>query len=109
MGANVIADQCSLEWEVRPITRADSDFVNKSIDEFTNKILLPKIKNNPKADIKKVVVGEVIGFDKEENSSATNLICSLTGDNSKNTMPLNGSWFISKCWNKYCYMWAWFD
>ena len=88
MGANVIADQCSLEWEVRPITRADSDFVNKSIDEFTNKILLPKIKkNNPKADIKKVVVGEVIGFDKEENSSATNLICSLTGDNSKNTMP----------------------
>ena len=88
VGANVIADQCSLEWEVRPITRADSDFVNKSIDEFTNKILLPKIKkNNPKADIKKVVVGEVIGFDREKNSPATNLICSLTGDNSKNTMP----------------------
>ena len=88
VGANVIADQCSLEWEVRPINREDSDFVNKSIEEFTNKILLPKIKkNNPKADIKKVVVGEVIGFDREENSSATNLICSLTGDNSKNTMP----------------------
>jgi len=88
VGANVIADQCSLEWEVRPVNREDSDFVNKSIEEFTNKILLPKIKkNNPKADIKKVVVGEVIGFDREKNSSATNLICSLTGDNSKNTMP----------------------
>ena len=88
VGANVIADQCSLEWEVRPINREDSDFVNKSIEEFTNKILLPKIKkNNPKADIKKTVVGEVIGFDKEENSPATNLLCSLTGDNSKDTMP----------------------
>ena len=49
---------------------------------------MPKIKkNNPKGNINKVVIGEVVGFDKEENSSATNLICNLTGDNSKNTMP----------------------
>ena len=88
IGANVIADQCSLEWEVRPINKEDSDFVNKSIEEFTKKILLPKIKkNNPKGNINKVVIGEVVGFDKEENSTATNLICNLTGDNPKNTMP----------------------
>ncbi len=88
IGANVIADQCSLEWEVRPINKEDSDFVNKSIEEFTKKILLPKIKKkNPKGNINKIVIGEVVGFDKEENSSATNLICNLTGDNSKNTMP----------------------
>ena len=88
MGANVIADQCSLEWEVRPINKEDSDFVNKSIEEFTKKNLLPKIKkNNPKGNINKVVIGEVVGFNKEENSSAINLICNLTGDNSKNTMP----------------------
>ena len=77
-----------MEWEVRPINKEDSDFVNKSIEEFTKKILLPKIKkNNPKGNINKVVIGEVVGFDKEENSTAINLICNLTGDNSKNTMP----------------------
>ena len=88
IGANVIADQCSLEWEVRPINKKDSDFVNNSIEKFTSDILLPKIKkNNPKGSIDKVIIGEVIGFDKEESSYAANLVCNLTGDNSKNTMP----------------------
>ena len=50
-------------------------------------ILIPKIKkNNPKGDIKKEVVGEVVGFNKEESSEAVNLVCNLTGDNEKNTM-----------------------
>ena len=44
MGANVIADQCSLEWEVRPINKEDSDFVNKSIEEFTKKFYCLKLK-----------------------------------------------------------------
>ena len=37
----------------------------------------------PKADIKKEIIGEIIGFNKEENSDAINLICNLTGDNSR--------------------------
>jgi acetylornithine deacetylase len=87
MGANVIADKCSLEWEVRPINKEDGDFVTKNIDDFTNNILLPKFKkDNPKGDIKKEVVGEVVGFDKEESSNAVDLICNLTGDNSKSAM-----------------------
>ena len=87
MGANVIADKCSLEWEVRPINKEDGDFVTKNIDDFTNNILLPKFKkDNPKGDIKKEVVGEVVGFDKEDSSNAVDLICNLTGDNSKSAM-----------------------
>ena len=87
MGANVIADKCSLEWEVRPINKEDDNFVTKSIDDFTHEVLLPKIKkNSPKADIKKEIVGEVIGFNQEKNSEATNLICNLTGDNTEGAM-----------------------
>ena len=37
----------------------------------------------PKADIKKEIIGEIIGFNKEEDSEAINLICNLTGDNSR--------------------------
>ena len=87
VGANVIADQCSLEWEVRPINKDDADFVTKNIDAFVKDILLPEMKKgNSKANIKKEIIGEVVGFSQDENSEATNLICNLTGDNSKNTM-----------------------
>ena len=85
--ANVIADKCSLEWEVRPINKEDDNFVTKSIDDFTKKVLLPKIKKiSPKADIKKEIVGEVIGFNKDDSSKAVNLICNLTGDNTEGAM-----------------------
>ena len=87
IGANVIADQCSLEWEVRPVSREDGEFISKNIDAYTKDILIPKIKkNNPKGDIRKEIIGEVVGFNKEESSEAANLVCNLTGDNEKNTM-----------------------
>ena len=87
IGANVIPDQCSLEWEVRPINKDDGDFVSKNIDSFAKDILLPEMKkNNPKGNIKKEIIGEVVGFNKEETSEAVNLVCNLTGDNAKETM-----------------------
>ena len=88
MGANIIADQCSLEWEVRPINKEDGDFVTKNIDDFTKNILLPEMKkNNTIVNIKKEIIGEVVGFDKDDSSEAVDLVCNLTGDNSKDTMP----------------------
>ena len=87
MSANVIADQCLLEWEVRPVNQDDGSYISKSIDDFATNVLLPKIKkNNPRGNIKREIVGEVVGFDKENSSKAVNLICNLTGDNSKDTM-----------------------
>ena len=87
LSANVIADQCSLEWEVRPINKEDGEFISNNIDAYAKDILIPKIKkNNPKGDIKKEVVGEVVGFNKKESSEAVNLVCNLTGHTEKNTM-----------------------
>ncbi len=37
----------------------------------------------PKANIKKETVGETIGFNKVEKSDAVDLVCNLTGDNSR--------------------------
>ena len=39
-----------------------------------------------KANIKKITVGEVVGFNEKEGSEAVNLVCNLTGDNSKDVV-----------------------
>ena len=37
-----------------------------------------KCKNTyPKSNIKKEIIGEIVGFNKEEKSEAVNLICNL--------------------------------
>ena len=84
IGTNVIADKCTLDWEARPIAREDGEFINKNIDSYAEKTLLPEMRKiYPKANIKKEIIGEIIGFNKEEKSEAINLVCNLTGDNSR--------------------------
>jgi len=81
---NVIADKCKVDWELRPVVKEDGIFVNSEIDKFVNNELLPEMKKiHPKSSIKKEVIGEIIGFYREEKSKACELISSITGDNSR--------------------------
>ena len=81
---NVIADKCSVEWETRPVVKKDADFVTQEIDKYANEILLPEMKKVfPDSFIKKEVIGEVIGFDRLDQSEACEFVSSITGDNSR--------------------------
>ena len=81
---NVIADKCSVEWETRPVTKADAEFVTNEIDKFANETLLPEMqKVFPQSFIKKEVIGEVVGFDRLDQSEACEFVSSITGDNSR--------------------------
>jgi acetylornithine deacetylase len=81
---NVIADKCSVEWETRPVTKADAEFVSNEIDKFANETLLPEMKKVfPQSFIKKEVIGEVVGFDRLDQSEACEFVSSITGDNSR--------------------------
>ena len=81
---NVIADKCHVNWETRPVVKEDAIFLNKELDKYANEILLPEmIKVYPNSSIKKKIIGEIIGFDREAKSDACELISSLTGDNSR--------------------------
>ena len=81
---NVIADKCRVDWELRPVVKKDGEFVNNQMDEFANTNLLPEMKKIfPESVIWKEVIGERIGFDRIENSEASEFISNLTGDNSK--------------------------
>jgi acetylornithine deacetylase len=84
---NVIADQCVVDWELRPVVFEDGVFVNKTMDEYVKNTLLPEMRKiHPEANIKKEIIGEIIGFNKDENSDAVNLVCNLTGDNSRDVV-----------------------
>jgi acetylornithine deacetylase len=84
---NVIADQCVVDWELRPVVFEDGVFVNETMDNYIKNVLLPEMKKiYPKSNIKKEIIGEVVGFNKEEKSEAVNLICNLTGDNSRDVV-----------------------
>ena len=87
LARNVIADQCVVDWELRPVIKEDGEFVNKTMDDYIKNTLLPQMrKTYPQSNIEKKIIGEIIGFDKEEKSEAVNLICNLTGDNSKDVV-----------------------
>ena len=76
---NVIADKCHVNWETRPVVKEDAIFLNKELDKYANEILLPEmIKVYPNSSIKKKIIGEIVGFDREAKSDACELISSLT-------------------------------
>jgi acetylornithine deacetylase len=84
---NVIADRCRVDWELRPVVKEDGVFINSEIDKFVNEKLLPDMKKiYPKSSIKKEVIGEIIGFERDEKSEACSLISSITGDNSRESV-----------------------
>ena len=87
LARNVIADQCVVDWELRPVVPEDGKFVNESMETYVKDVLLPEMKKvYPKANIEKEIIGEIIGFTKEEKSDAVNLVCNLTGDNSRDVV-----------------------
>ncbi|MDC0445722.1 acetylornithine deacetylase [Candidatus Pelagibacter sp.] len=81
---NVIADKCHVNWETRPVVKEDGVFLNQEIDKYANEVLLPEMRKVfPNASIEKDIIGEIVGFDREDKSDACELISSLTGDNSR--------------------------
>ena len=81
---NVIADKCHVNWETRPVVKEDGIFLNKELDKYVNEVLLPEMKKiYPNSSIKKKIIGEIIGFERVENSEACEFVSSITGDNSR--------------------------
>ena len=81
---NVIADKCHVNWETRPVVKEDGVFLNQEIDKFAKEELLPEMKKIfANSSIEKDIIGEIVGFDREDKSDACELISNLTGDNSR--------------------------
>ena len=81
---NVIADKCKVEWETRPVVKEDAIFVTKEIDKYVSETLFPAMKKIfPNSNIRKEIIGEVIGFNRINDSEACEFVSNITGDNSR--------------------------
>ena len=80
---NVIADKCHVNWETRPVNKQDGIFLNNEIDNYANELLTEMKKKYPNASIRKKIIGEIIGFNRIQNSKACEFVSSITGDNKR--------------------------
>ncbi len=80
---NVIADKCHVNWETRPVNKQDGIFLNDKIDNYANELLVEMKKKYPNASIRKEIIGEIIGFDRIQDSRACEFVSSITGDNKR--------------------------
>jgi acetylornithine deacetylase len=79
---NVIADNCAVDWEMRPVQVSDADFVKSGMKTYVDDELLPAMRAvHPEADIITHVIGEVVGLEPMPDSEALKLVADLTGAN----------------------------
>ncbi|MEM7405744.1 MAG: acetylornithine deacetylase [Pseudomonadota bacterium] len=79
---NVIAKDCRIEWEMRPLKQSDADYVMERIDAYARDQLLPAMRAvYADADIQTETFAAVVGLDPEPDSKAIELVGALTGSN----------------------------
>ncbi|WP_198174295.1 acetylornithine deacetylase [Mesorhizobium xinjiangense] len=77
---NVIAGQCSVEWEMRPSSPADADHVKAAMRAYCEEELLPAMRRvSPDCAIATTIVGEVHGLEPVAGNEARAIVSALTG------------------------------
>ncbi|WP_274424375.1 acetylornithine deacetylase [Chelativorans sp. YIM 93263] len=77
---NVIANHCSVEWEMRPVQASDADFVKENILAYIDEVLKPAMRAVwGEADVVTHTVGEVEGLEPVAESEAGRIVSELTG------------------------------
>ncbi|MBU2534473.1 MAG: M20/M25/M40 family metallo-hydrolase, partial [Alphaproteobacteria bacterium] len=77
---NVIAGHCVVDWEMRPVQRADADYVKDEIRAYVEGELKPAMRAvDPKANIVTHTVGEIAGLAVVDESEARDIVFALTG------------------------------
>lgn len=85
---NVIARHCMVEWEMRPVTASDADFVRRDLDAYVETVLLPSMRAvSPDAAIVTHAVGEIEGLQVVGESEARDIVCELTDCQNPDVVP----------------------
>lgn len=77
---NVIPEQASVEWEMRPVCEEDADFVKSRLQQFCDHNLLPKMRAVcPQARIDLEAISEIENFEPAAQNEAKDILAELTG------------------------------
>ncbi len=83
VATNVIPGRAFVNWEMRPVSAGDADFVKEDLAKFIARDLLPDMQRIwPEARIETQVIGEVMGLTPMAENAARDLVMALTGANS---------------------------
>lgn len=85
---NIIAGQCAVEWEMRPVSTEDADFVKADLGAYVDQVLRPAMQAvHADAEIVTHVIGEVEGLRALPDSEARRVMCELTGADHAGVVP----------------------
>ncbi len=80
---NIVADSCSIDWELRSLPDDDADLILEEIISYTKHQLLPQMRSNfAEADISTELFAKVPALDEKQSGKAAALIGEITGINS---------------------------
>jgi len=84
---NMIARQCSVHWEFRPVPATDPKTVIARLDEFVARDILPRMRAiDPAASVATHMDVSSPPLAPDPNSPAVHLACELNGDNAPGTV-----------------------
>lgn len=82
MACNVIAGHAEIDWEMRPVTAADAEYIKGEVDRFAAEVLEPEMRQvSPDTGVSRRVVAEVVGLEPKAGCRAVELATALTGGN----------------------------
>ncbi len=82
MAHNVIVGHAEVEWEMRPVHKADGDFVKGEMQAYIDDVLLPAMQAvHSSASISVESIGDVVGLEPMEDNEAKRVVMKLTGAN----------------------------
>ncbi len=85
---NVIAGTAHVDWEMRPVSRQDADYVKAELAAYCQRHLLPAMRSVfPGAYIETEVIGEVAGLLPADENRARDIVAELTGANHADCVP----------------------
>lgn len=81
---NILAGDCVIEWEMRPVDRGDARLVLDAVDEFANRI---SSTGPAGATMATITEGEVDGLDHDPDSTAVTLLKGLLATEDTGVVP----------------------
>lgn len=84
---NVVARECELEWEMRPVNLADAELVKSRLSQVEERLVGEMRAVHQEASLVTLVEGEVDGLEAEPESLAVQMVVEALGEAVPRTAP----------------------